>query len=453
MTGIRSPLTAFLCAVCLAAFAASDAAPSHAAAAADNALFVGAAVRDITPKQEWLPLYGVARTRMVGVIDPIHLRVIAVGNGGTPALIITYESGGPASPDTYLPALSKRTGVPIDAIYYGGTHGHSAPSTDVDPKMPATELYNRFVYERLSAAADEAIAGMRPATVGIGYSQSYINTNRQATFTKPDGTKYGAQGYNPTGPSDKTLTAIRFADLQGKPIAFIVHYAVHNTVMYANRFNKEGVGISGDIAGVVSGALEAKFKDAVAIWLPGASGDQNPLISNEYFTPSTTTGEQEISYMSRAVAELLQFYGKTQFADVLTALGKIETVARDARVSYAYGASTLPRDKPADKDFAIQLKLLRIGDIALVGNPGELFNSTGVYMREHSLLKNTLVSNNNRTFTTQHEQFRGYMPDDYALTHDGWHTNGNRYKVGSINDGFTQLMNRLIAVTNQEQKK
>ena len=183
---------------------------------------------------------------------------------------------------------------------------------------------------------------------------------------------------------------IRFADLQGKPIAFIVHYAVHNTVTYANRFNKDGVGISGDIAAAVSGAIEARFPGAVANWLPGASGNQNPILSNEYFTPNPVTGEQEVSYTSAAVTGLLKFYGKTQFADVLTVLSRIKTVSNDARVSYASGRSTLPAYQDGEPDFGIQLKVLRIGDI--------------------------------------------------ALAHDGWHTARKMYMVGTIDGGFTSLM-------------
>lgn len=444
MKSIQVALVAFLIAA-----VAIPGALAQTAKTAGQQLYVGAAVRDITPKQEWLPLYGVARSKLVGIIDPIHVRVIAVGNGKTPALIVEFEMGGPPSAETFLPELSKRTGVPIDAIYYEGTHGHTSPGTDIDPKAPSSALYNKFVYDQLADAADKAIASMRPATVGIGYSKSYINVNRQAEFTRPDGTRYGAQGFNPAGPSDKTLAVVRFDDLKGKPIAFIVHYAVHNTVMYANKFNADGVGISGDIAAAVSGAVEAKFDGAVAEWLPGASGDQNPLISNEYFTPSTTTGEQEVSYMSRAVVELLKFYGKVQFADVLTALSNIKTVSSDAKVSYAFGTSTLPAYKDGEPDFGIQLKLLRIGDIALVGNPAELFNSTGVYMHDHSLLKDTLVSNQNRSYNGQPAPYTSYLPDDYALIHDGWHTSNNkRYKVGTIDGGFTSLMNKLILSTN-----
>ena len=81
------------------------------------------------------------------------------------------------------------------------------------------------------------------------------------------------------------------------------------------------------------------------------------------------------------------------------------------------------------------MKLLRIGDIGLVGNPAELFNSTGVYMKNHSLLKHTLVSNQNRSYSEGVAPFTSYLPDDKALINDGWHTSTKYYKVGTINEG------------------
>lgn len=434
--------------LCLSTIATSAAVAQQTS----HSLFAGAAKRETTPKQAWLPLGATSRlqyAQLVGIIDPIHVRVIAVGNGGTPALIVTFETGTPPDPANFLTGLSKHTGVPVAAIYFGATHGHSSPTTDINPKVPSSKLYNEFVYKQMLDAADEAIASMRPATVGFGTSQSYINTNRQAFFHLQDGTSVGAQGYNPTGPSDKTLSVIRLADMTGKPIAFIVHYAVHNTVMYGNRFNEKGNGVSGDIGGQVSGYLEKKFNGAVANWIIGTAGDQNPIISNEYFTPNPETGKQEIQLMGRAAVELLEFYGKIQFADVLTALSKIDGVARDAKISYATANSTLPAYKEGDPAVPIQLQLLRIGNIALVGTSGELFNSIGVYMRNHSLLEHTLVSNKVLTYVEGVQPLSGYQPDDHALIQDGWHTDTRRYRVGTIDGGYTSLMNRLIESTSQ----
>ena len=443
MRGLRTLLSVLL--LCIAG------AQAAAAPQTGPALTAGAAIRDITPRKEWLPLGATGRTTVVDVLDPIHVRAIAIGNGRLQALIVTFEAGGPPDPAVYLKGIADHVGLPTAAIYYGGTHSHSSPSTNIDPAKPTTRAYHDFVYQQMLAAVDEAIANMRPARIGIGTSQSYINVNRQAEYTRPDGTSYGAQGYNPAGPSDKTLSVIRLDDLTGRPIAFVVHYAVHNTVMYANRLTPEGSGISSDIGGAVSSAIEARFTGSVANWIPGAAGDQNPILTNEVFSPSPVTGEQQVTIMSRAVTELRDFYGKVQFADVLRALGTIRTMRADVRVSYAVGAATLPAASPGEPAFPIALKVLRIGDIALVGSTGELFNSTGVYMQSHSPVAHTLVSNQVRDMVPE-DIFTGYLPDDYALLHGGFHAEPKRYRVGTIDGGFTKLMRALIARTTGASK-
>jgi len=414
-------------------------------------LYVGAAKRVTTPNTEWLPLSGVARSNLIAVIDDIYVRVIAVSNGDTPSLIVTFDAGGPPDAETFLTGLSEHTGIPVDAIYYGATHGHTSPSVIVNPDVPSTELYVNFVYDQMIDAADEAIRNLQPAKVGIGYTESYINVNRQRFYELDDGGEVGAQGYNPTGPSNKTLSVIRFSDMADDPIAFIVHYSMHLTSMYANRLTDDGTGISGDVGGQVSRHLENKFEGAIANWIPGTAGNQNPILSNEYFTPNPETGEQEIQMMNRAVVELMEFYGKIQFADVLTALGNIEEESSDARISFAKGLSSLPPYDPStQEDAIIGLSLMRIGDIALVGTGGELFNEIGMYMQDHSLLEHTLVSNQVRTYVEGDKQpISGYQPNDHAMIHDGWHTNNRRYAIGSVEGGYTNLMNDLIKSTNQ----
>jgi len=54
-----------------------------------------------------------------------------------------------------------------------------------------------------------------------------------------------------------------------------------------------------------------------------------------------------------------------------------------------------------------------------------------------------------RTYNDGVQPLSGYQPDDYALVHDGWHSNMRRYKVGSIAGGYTTLMNKMIEATDK----
>ena len=82
-------------------------------------------------------------------------------------------------------------------------------------------------------------------------------------------------------PGDRTVAALRFEDLEGRPIAFFVNYALHCCLMFQNNFDgKGGMGISGDVAGRISTWLEEAYPGTVAIWSSGAAGDVDPVLFN-----------------------------------------------------------------------------------------------------------------------------------------------------------------------------
>ena len=102
-------------------------------------------------------------------------------------------------------------------------------------------------------------------------------------------------GYNPQGPSDKTVTVLRFDALSGNPIALLINYAVHAVVMGPDNYQ-----ITGDLAGATSRYVENYYRgtpkgarsdagfairlrpedannDVVALWTSTAARDQNPV--------------------------------------------------------------------------------------------------------------------------------------------------------------------------------
>ena len=61
-------------------------------------------------------------------------------------------------------------------------------------------------------------------------------------------------GLNPDGPVERTFNLIRVDRLDGSPIALVVNYAMHGTVMSGQNLK-----ISGDAPGVVAAYLEEKL--------------------------------------------------------------------------------------------------------------------------------------------------------------------------------------------------
>ena len=404
-----------------AALAVSGATATQSACAADG-LQVGTAIRDVTPSFDMLPIPwgGKFPIPLEGVLDPVHVRVIAVSDDDSTALIISTESGkGPAAAQ-FVNLISEHTGLPPEAILYTATHSHAAPqfskgevNFDVpEGDLPSVERWARMTYQRMIEAVDEALADMRPATVGIGHSEGYINVNRRAAYSREvDGKKeeYNTLGWNPTGPSDKDVAVLEFRDESGVPIAFLIDYAIHGTVMYGNKLGPRGASaISSDIPGYASTYLEKANDGAVAIWVSGAAGDQNPIISNQIISRDPETGE--FSEMLLADYALLDYLGRIHYQDIQAALSTITETSGDVEVSYDFAQTVIPALETGD--YAVTLQLLRIGDIALVAFPGELFTTLGQDIKAASPLGETLVV----THAQQRDwQNGGYHADDESI--------------------------------------
>lgn len=416
------------------------------AEAAETSLQVGAAVRDITPTKEngMLPMStGLARQNLVDVIDPLHVRVIAVNDGQKTALMVVWETGDSPAPTEFVDDLAKETGVEREAIFYCATHSHAVPDAI---KMSTTDPWMVYAHEQMLAAAKEAIANLEPASVGIGYTNSYINVNRNRVYYKEDGTQQRSQGYNPEGTSDKTLAVVRFDSKKtGEPIAFIVNYAVHGVVMYANHYvvNEDGtygVGVSADLPGYVSTSIENSYDGAVALWISGAAGDQNPIIGNEYFVPDTTTGEKQTKYFSKSAVEILEYLGSVQYADVLRANENITEMSSDVAISYGFDEKYIPGPTEESDKFRASLHLLKFGDIELLGSSGELFCQYGLTLKEQSSAKNTLVVNNAATYN---DEYRTYMCTDEDLEIGQGQGVKKVFAKGYLSDTLVELMNNL----------
>ena len=68
------------------------------------------------------------------------------------------------------------------------------------------------------------------------------------------------------------------------------------------------------------------------------------------------------------------------------------------------------------------------------------------FEQTETLPENTLVSNKVLNYVEGAQPLSNYQADDCALIHDG--TNRPLYGVGTIEGGYTALMNRLIKSTN-----
>ncbi len=419
-----------------------------------SSLLVGASVKDITPTEEMFPLTRAPQVTLSGlVLDEMHVRVIALSDGETTSLMICTETGRSMGPQ-YAQAVADYTGLPLENIVMTSTHSHAVPEVteDVDldfedgDDVETLQLWAKYTMDQMLDAVDEAMDAMQPASVGVSYGESYINVNRNSEYVEfdEDGNAYETVelGYYGPGVSDKTVAAIQFNDSEGNPIAFIINYAVHNTVMHANTLDDGDTAISADIAGLVSSYIEENNDGAVAMWISGAAGDQNPIVQNDVYTRDPVTGEFEETFNGDYL--ILEYLAKIHYADVERTIESITDFTTDASISCEYLETSIPASEGSEDDeYAVGLQMLRIGDIGLACFSGELFSTIGLDMKDAALLPDTLVVNN---CWSRYGQANSYHADDAAIERGGFGTNA-RYAEGYLTDALIDMMNEFYVET------
>jgi neutral ceramidase len=420
--------------------------------AATAALRAGAARVDITPPADAaLPMagYGGRIQGFRGIHDPIFVRAIVLDDGATQAALVTWECL--FVPDAVWAETSKRVaaeaGIRAEHLLLSAVHDHGAPTLSLDEAAPKTAAYTRTVEDAALEAVKRAKALLQPARFGIGTSTSYVNMNRRE-FTPGRGTWLG---YNEDGPSDKTVTVLRFDALDGKPIAFWINYAVHAVVM-----GPQNLQITGDIAGATSRFVEQHYlgndsprsdagprirlraeekadRDVVAIWTSGAAGDQNP-----------------ISMMNGEDFGMVDALGKILGEAALRAAAGIKTSA-EARIRGAQQVATCPgrRVEPGPTPRAeykfndtdpvnIRLGMLMIGDVVMAGVSGEVFTLIAQRLQRESPFHHTIM-------VTHANGSSGYIPNDAAFEPVSYEVTASRLKPGCAEGAIVHDFLDLIA--------
>ena len=414
-------------------------------------LMCGAAKEKITPPEKMLPISSINGRRLTGVKDDIFVRVIALKAGDAPFLLISFDLGGAPKAAEWVTNISEKHNIPAENIMYFATHTHSAPM--IGPfghNAPAQDSsLEQICYDALLKAVSDAIERMQPAKFGYGTVNSYLNVNRNVLYRERDKDnhitrEYCGVGQRFEGPSDKTLAVLRFENLFGDVIAFLINYPMHLVAMHRNHCGDGGMAISSDIGGLACQYMEKRFEGAVALWSSGAAGDQNPIMMNRLYYPSPENNEMlgaEANDYELCVAQAAR-----HFDDILLANDSIAADCREVIIKSGVDYSRTPArtvDLHGDKDalgrnieqyeyapdplntYDVRLQVMQLGDVALVGVSGELYNSIGTLMRE--------VSPTEKTIIITHAQgndgvYSGYIFDDEGCVMGG---NGGLAHAGS----------------------
>ena len=167
-------------------------------------------------------------------------------------------------------AVSKATGIQVQGIRASATHTHSGPVPYKSWIEKGYEMVGPWFDDlaRWSGeAAVESLASLQPIRLRAGRGQCHINTNRRAAT--PSGERF--LGINPYGPCDHEVLVVRLDSMDGDPLATLVNYACHPTIMGPpNRL------ITPDYPGAMKRVVEQAI-GGKCLFLQGSAGDQGPL--------------------------------------------------------------------------------------------------------------------------------------------------------------------------------
>jgi hypothetical protein len=417
-------------------------------------LRAGAARLDITPAADAaLPMAGYASRKQgfKGIRDHVYVRAIVLDDGTAPAALVAWESL--FVPDAIWAETSRRiaaeTGIRSENLLLSAVHDHGAPTLTGSEGSPSQRAYTSSVQDAAVEAVRRAKAQLQPARFGIGTAKAYANVNRR----EPSGDRGLWLGYNDEGPSDKTVTVLRFEDLTGRPIAFWINYAVHAVIMGPENYQ-----ITGDLAGATSRFVEQHYlgndrprSDAgprlrltpeeratgdgpVALWTSGAAGDQNPvsMASGEDFTLVDGLGKMlgEAAIRAASAVKTTPMVSIRGAQSVVTCPGRRVEPGSTPRTDYTFTDAD-----PVD----IRLGLVTINDVVLAGVSGEVFTLIGQRLQRESPSRRVVM-------VTHTNGSSGYIPNDAAFEPVSYEVTASRLKPGcaegAIVNGFLQLIER-----------
>lgn len=392
-----------------------------------NALQVGFARVDITPPLGY-PIAGYFNVRYAdGILDNLYADAIAVSCGETKGVLISADLLGIIAKDakTYREKIAEENGIPQEAIYLSCTHTHTGPQThsqvfgDLEEKW---HFYIDFLASRLSDAVGLALQDLKPAKMGWAVTE-LDNIAHKRRFRMKDGTVRTNPGVlnpdivEPIGEVDKDLSLVRFARENGADV-LLVNFGVHSDTVTGNKF-------AADYPHFLRQALEGALPGASCSFFCGVQGDVGAVdqMKGRLF-PREASNRSLARHMGHSMAgAVLQIYNKVKFTEVdsvsfgilefeapsnradesrlpwarkimeLYEAGKYEQInamgirggdEAMTRTTMVAEARRILQLEHGPDFFTLPVSGVRIGEVALVGIPGEPFTDIGVGIKKGS---------------------------------------------------------------------
>ena len=352
-----------------------------------NEFRAGFARTDITPAAG-MPVHGYFEPRYVsGVLDPIYADVLALSCGESSALLISMDLC-EVCEDVMLPLrqrISAETDIPVEAILIAATHNHTGPCVlseahakgftmfgvpFEEEKLQLLRDYRLALEEKLLAAAVSALQDLQPASLSCGTAEC-----EGVSFVRRYRMKDGRIRTNPGIGNPDIVESLGKADTQmcalqlkrQSDTILLAHFGNHADTVGGNQ-------ISADWPGIMRSEVENARPKTHCMFFNGGEGNIN------HFDAQLTNPEYQ-AYLqeNRDIMAAARYCGKKCAQAVLQALENASAVAA-SEIRFKGLCFDYPT-KSGEENIYMTLCGIAIGDVALIGIPGEPFAETAIALK------------------------------------------------------------------------
>ncbi|MDF2721115.1 MAG: Neutral ceramidase [Paenibacillus sp.] len=406
----------------------------------------GMAELDITPALgSKIPGYFNVR-EVSGVKDPLYVKSLVVETDNGSAAIIVFDAI--SIPRKIVQAIrgrvSEEIGIDPAGIFVSATHTHTGGPVSTGFAGVEDDDYLRWIGEKAADSALIAYRKRKEAKIGFGRGhESDIAFNRR--FFMKDGTVRTNPGIGnplvgrPAGPIDPEVLVMRIDDTEGNPLGVLTNYACHTDTV-------GGTEVCADFPGELSRVVKRELgEQAVSLFMLGACGN----INHHNVIGNKPKRADHYKWMGRILgAEVVKVRDKITVSDQtsVTALnGELnvglrmptEEILEASRRTLADSSANLQDtiyakqmlrlvEENAPTEATVEVQALRIGELSVVGLPGEIFVEFGLDIKRQSSTPFTMID------TLCNGTIRAYICTREAHAQGGYEPRmsyGNRFAV------------------------
>jgi len=358
--------------------------------------------------------------------DDLYAKSLVLERDGTSLAIVVCDLIGLAKEyiDRARSRAAEITGIPPANVLVACTHTHFGPGVARGINKIGDVDCVDWLPDRIADSIRMAQNRLRPAMIGHASGQCPKECHNRRYLMK-DGAVVTNPGYmnpnivKPVGPTDPEVALLAVLDSDRTPIAALCNYSLHYVGGCGPDSAVVDYSISADYFGAFDRALQRMAGgDFVAIMMNGCCGDINNI---DVFKPAPDCPEPryQINRVADVVAaeaykawrgiRLTDYQLSPELAAANHSLVLKRRAVTEDQVAAAKRTLNAPEpDSLGDRDWLesdtivtlsemplereTQIQAMRIGDVGLVGIPGEVFVEFGLDIKWRSPFARPLVS-------------------------------------------------------------